>query len=122
MTDDTRLSKLVSAAADAGQKPWTYANLIMVMGDGSYGREHSIILAANGKDILAKDMSEANAAFACRAANAHDDLVQALKEIAAKAEFEQRNPTGLHFTCLSLIEKAARSALAKAEASSKQEA
>ena len=35
----------------------------------------------------------------------------ALREIAAKARFEQDSPTDLHMTCLSLIEKTARAAL-----------
>lgn len=39
------------------------------------------------------------------------ELAAALKGIAARAAFEQEQPTGLHMTCLSLIEKDARKAL-----------
>ena len=38
-------------------------------------------------------------------------LVQALMEIRAQARFEQENPTGLHMTCLSIIQKTADKAL-----------
>lgn len=34
-------------------------------------------------------------------------LLQALAEIRVKAHFEQETPTGMHMTCLSLIEKTA---------------
>lgn len=42
------------------------------------------------------------------------DLELALHDIRAKAEFEQKHPTGLHMTCLSLIQKAAANTLGKA--------
>ena len=40
------------------------------------------------------------------------ELELALMSIRAKAKFEQDQPTGLHMTCLSLIEKEANLALA----------
>ena len=38
-------------------------------------------------------------------------LELALREILATAKFEQEKPTGMHMTCLSIIEKKARQAL-----------
>lgn len=40
-------------------------------------------------------------------------LEAALRDIASKARFEQSAPTGLHMTCLSIIEKTARALLAE---------
>ena len=42
-------------------------------------------------------------------------LRQALMQIRERARFEQRNPTGLHMTCLSLIERDANDALDEPE-------
>ena len=39
------------------------------------------------------------------------DLESSLRVIVSRAKFEQDHPTGMHMTCLSLIEKDARMAL-----------
>ena len=63
---------------------------------------------AKGRDMKVASIYREHSLCLARIA----ELEQALEEIRAKAKFEQQHPTGLHMTCLSLIEKTATLALA----------